>query len=508
VPKAASTDVLFLNWRDATHPEGGGSERYVHRIAEGLAAAGLRVTLLCAAHGDAPPEEIRNGVRVLRRGGRLSVYPHGLAQVLRSRPRAVVEVQNGVPFACPLVIRRPVLVLVHHVHREQWPILFGRVVGALGWWLESRVAPRVHRRSHYVAVSPSTAAELAELGVAPERTTVVPNGAEPPPPVTARRDPHPRLVVLGRLVPHKRVEHAIEVVARLRWRYPDLRLDVVGDGWWGPELRAHAERLGVTERVTFHGHVDEQTKHELLARAWLHVCASVKEGWGIVVTEAGGHAVPTVAYRSAGGVRDSVRDGAGGLLVEHLDGLVDAVDRLLANPARRAALGTGAARAAAGYSWAGSVAAFLSLLEPALGPVAGPVADPERGRDAADPASALAVVHSGRRRRRGGRILVQRSGRPEHRDHREDGPDDQCGRDSHERSHAVSRLPRARRAETVTRVTAVDNAEPSGPPASSASADPSTAAAASTYAPSTADTANGPGPDASATWGTRRRLTS
>ena len=43
--------MLFLNWRDVTHPEGGGSERYVHRIAEGLAAAGLRVTLLCAAHG-------------------------------------------------------------------------------------------------------------------------------------------------------------------------------------------------------------------------------------------------------------------------------------------------------------------------------------------------------------------------------------------------------------------------------------------------------------------------
>ena len=47
--RSTAIDVLFVNWRDVTHPEGGGSERYVHRMAEGLAAAGLRVSLFCAA---------------------------------------------------------------------------------------------------------------------------------------------------------------------------------------------------------------------------------------------------------------------------------------------------------------------------------------------------------------------------------------------------------------------------------------------------------------------------
>ena len=155
--RSTSIDVLFVNWRDVNHPEGGGSERYVHRMAEGLAAAGLRVSLFCAAHDRAPAEETVGGVRVVRRGGHLSVYPRALLHVLRHRPRVVVDVQNGLPFGSSLVTRRPVVVLLHHVHREQWPIVFGRVGGAIGWWIESVLAPRLYRRSRYVTVSKATA---------------------------------------------------------------------------------------------------------------------------------------------------------------------------------------------------------------------------------------------------------------------------------------------------------------------------------------------------------------
>ena len=103
--RTTDIDVLFVNWRDVSHPEGGGSERYVHRIAEGLAAAGLRVTLLCAEHGRAPREETVNGVRIIRQGGRFSIYPRAMAFVRKHKPRLVVDVQNGIPFCSTLVTR-------------------------------------------------------------------------------------------------------------------------------------------------------------------------------------------------------------------------------------------------------------------------------------------------------------------------------------------------------------------------------------------------------------------
>ena len=360
--RSTSIDVLFVNWRDVSHPEGGGSERYVHRMAEGLAGAGLSVSMFCAAHDRAPAEEFLGGVHVVRRGGRLGVYPRALLHVLRTRPRLVVDVQNGLPFASPLVTRRPVVNLVHHVHREQWPIVFGRLGGAIGWWVESVLAPRIYRRSRYVTVSTATAEELAGLGIDRGRLALVRNGVEPPPPVSAVRSATPHLVVLGRLVPHKRVEHAIEVAARLRDRWPGLRLSVVGEGWWDAELRARAIALGVDDVVDFHGHVDEQAKHEELARAWVHLCPSVKEGWGLVVTEAGSHQVPTVGYRSAGGLRESVVDGRTGVLVDDLDEMTEAVDRLLADERRRLAMGEAAARHAASFHWPASVRGFAAAL--------------------------------------------------------------------------------------------------------------------------------------------------
>src|SRR6185503_4845898 len=67
--------VLFLNWRDTTNPDGGGSEVYVERIAGELVAGGHRATIFCAAHGDAPTKETTpTGVRIIRRGGRHTVY--------------------------------------------------------------------------------------------------------------------------------------------------------------------------------------------------------------------------------------------------------------------------------------------------------------------------------------------------------------------------------------------------------------------------------------------------
>lgn len=360
--RSPAIDVLFVNWRDVSHPEGGGSERYVHRMAEGLAATGLRVTLLCAAHGRAPADEVVNGVRVVRRGGRMGVYPRALVFVRRHRPRLVVDVQNGLPFASTLVTRAPVVNLVHHVHREQWPIVFGRFGGAVGWWLESRLAPRLYRRCRYVTVSGATAQELVGLGVDAGRITIVPNGIEPAPAVAVSRAEAPRLVVLGRLVPHKRVEHALEVVARLRPRWPGIRLAVIGEGWWHDELRTAAERLGVGDVVEFHGFLDETAKHEELARAWVHLCPSVKEGWGLVVSEAGHHQVPTVGYRSAGGLRESVLDGRSGVLVEDLDEFAAAVEGLLADGDTRRAMGRAAARHAASFSWPASVAAFAAVL--------------------------------------------------------------------------------------------------------------------------------------------------
>ncbi|MEZ5095186.1 MAG: glycosyltransferase family 4 protein [Nocardioides sp.] len=69
--------VVFLSWRDTRNPEGGGAERALEEVARGLVARGAEVTIFCAAHAGAAPEETVDGIRFVRRGSKLTVYPQG-----------------------------------------------------------------------------------------------------------------------------------------------------------------------------------------------------------------------------------------------------------------------------------------------------------------------------------------------------------------------------------------------------------------------------------------------
>lgn len=356
-------DVLVLNWRDLTHPEGGGSELYVENVARRLAAGGDRVTLFCADHGNAPRDEVKDGVRYVRRGHRHTVYLWAAVLMVLGRlgrTGTVVEVHNGVPFLARLFTRRRVVVLVHHVHREQWHVVFGRVAARIGWVLESWVAPRVNRRCDYVAVSDVTKDELVELGVAAERITVVHNGTSPALPTVSPRAAVPTIAVLGRLVPHKRVHLVLEAAAALRADLPELQVEIAGTGYWAEELQRRIEELGLQGVAHLRGRVSEQDKHELLARAWVHAVPSLKEGWGLSVVEAGTHATPSVAFAHAGGLAESIVDGVTGTLVE--EDFAGALRELLLDPERRARLGEGARVHAARFTWTASAQGFSAVL--------------------------------------------------------------------------------------------------------------------------------------------------
>lgn len=352
--------VLYLSWRDRENPEAGGSETFVERTAELLSERGHDLTLFTSRFPGAPVHDRHGDVRVVRHGGRFTVYLRGLLHVWRHHRQydVVIDVQNGVPFWSPLVTRVPVLLLVHHVHQKQWRAIFGPRLAGFGWWLESRAAPRVYRRHRYVTVSESTRTELGGLGVDAERVSLVYSGNDRPDNLAKYaalpRSPNASLIVLGRLVPHKQVELAIDLLPALASGHPDLVLHVVGSGYWRTELEQHAERLGVADRVVFHGFVDDDTKHRLLAQSWLMVMPSQKEGWGLTIVEAGTHAVPAVAFRDSGGPTESIVSGATGLLAESFEDMVGQVSGLLADDDLRKKYGANALEHASTFSWSTS----------------------------------------------------------------------------------------------------------------------------------------------------------
>ncbi|MFZ2016005.1 MAG: glycosyltransferase family 4 protein [Nocardioides sp.] len=362
-------EIAFLSWRDTHNPEGGGAERALEEVAEGLVERGAEVTVFSAAHAGAPPEDQIRGVRYVRNGSKLTVYPRGMQALRRGdlgHPDVVVDVQNGLPFFTRLVTRSPVIVLVHHVHREQWPVVYPGMMGKVGWWIERRLAPRLYRKSQYVTGSQATRDELVALGVAKKRIAVVHYGTDRQQALQTGKTDHPSVCVVGRLVPHKQVEHAIDAVVELRKEIPGLTLTVVGSGWWEHVLKEYAAVHDPDGAVRFLGQVDEQRKEQVYEESWVLALPSLKEGWGLVVGEAALAGTPTVAYASAGGTRESVQDGRTGLLVDDRDGFVDALRRLLTDDELRTRLGEGARVNGARYTWAQTRAGFADVVTKVL----------------------------------------------------------------------------------------------------------------------------------------------
>ena len=151
--------VLFVSWRAHAHPQAGGSEFVVDRLAIGLTQHGHEVALLSGGPTGRRP------YLVVDSGGTYAQYLRAPIEYLRSFRHwdLVVDVENGIPFFIPLWRRRATICLVHHVHQEQWNLYFPRPIAFAGRLLEQRAMVAAYRRALFVAVSRSTAGALVQL---------------------------------------------------------------------------------------------------------------------------------------------------------------------------------------------------------------------------------------------------------------------------------------------------------------------------------------------------------
>ncbi|WBB65928.1 glycosyltransferase family 4 protein [Micromonospora sp. WMMD812] len=377
--------VAVLNWKDPWHPDAGGAEVYAWQVARDLVTAGAEVTFVTARPAGQPGDETRDGIRIVRVGGRWTIYPRVLGWLWRHRRRfdAVVDCQNGIPFFSPVVLPRdvPVICVIHHVHDRQFRLYFGPLLGRFGAWLEGPVARRVYRRGVTLAVSPSTAQAVRDRLRWAGPVVVVPNGA---PAATAGgpgagpRDGAPRLVCVGRVTRHKRVDLVLDAVDRLRGHRPGLRLDVVGGGPDVEAIRGQVAARGLAGVVTVHGHLPAAERDALLDAAWLHVAGSWGEGWGLVVVEAAAAGLPTVAF-DVDGLRDAVRPGRTGWLVtegtapvEHLAAGLDRALDVLAEPSAAGRMAAECRRWSESFRWADTGHRVRAVLGDLLAPRALP----------------------------------------------------------------------------------------------------------------------------------------
>ncbi|HPU40752.1 MAG TPA: glycosyltransferase family 4 protein [Microthrixaceae bacterium] len=374
-------------WRDLDDDEAGGSEVHADNIETIWSQAGLQVTHRTSSSVGRPPNAVRNGYKVSRRGNRYAVFPRSAAAQLSGAlgsTDAVIEIWNGVPFMSPLWWHGPSAVWLHHVHGPMWQQSLPGPVAPLGNLLEERLAPPFYRRVPMVTLSQSSKGELVhELGFDDGHVTVVPPGINSffspsdPSDATAGRSPTPLAVAVGRLTPVKDFSRLVRIMAAARHRVPDLELVIVGDGYLRDEIEAQIAAVDGQRWVHLAGRVTDDELLDLYRRAWIAASASTREGWGMTLTEAAACGTPAVATDIAGHA-DAIDVGRSGLLASTDDDLTALVVDVMTDDERRATLQRGALQRAAELTWEACALANFRVL--------------------ADDAAALAAVHGARRK--------------------------------------------------------------------------------------------------------------
>jgi glycosyltransferase involved in cell wall biosynthesis len=362
-------NILVINWQDWTNPLSGGAEVHLHETFRRIAAMGHTVTLFCSAYPGSAPEEVIDGIRIIRRGGRNTfnfIVPfYYLFRLRREGYDVVVDDLNKIPFYTPLYVRRPLVGLSHHFFGTSIFLEAGRVLGSYVYMSEKMV-DWFYRSTPFLVVSQSTLDEFVARGFHRESFALAMNAIDHDRlhPAGVPKTAHPTIGYFGRLKKYKSVDHVIRAFATVRRTIPEAELVIIGRGDYQPQLAKLAEELGVADATRFTGFVSEPEKLRLLQELWVVVNPSMKEGWGIVNVEANACGTPAIAADSPG-LRDSVKHGITGMLYPYGD--VEALTRdlltILRDDDLRERLGRNAVEFARSLTWENTAQATVEFLE-------------------------------------------------------------------------------------------------------------------------------------------------
>jgi glycosyltransferase involved in cell wall biosynthesis len=374
---------------------------YVHDINRHLARRGHSVTVVTPGNSSLPAVDTFDGVEVLRfpmelpvdltygrvaqtrvnfvgKFARLAVMAHYLEAQYRATLNAaadrgadVIHAHWAIPTGPAAVhaarrVGLPSVITMHggdvYVNPEQGYDFPTRwyVKPALRWTLrhaDALTAITEDCRQHALrAGAPAESIHLVFNGTDLRRFSPAPGGRDH---ADSPYGPH-MIFACRQLFPRKGIRFLIEAAARLKPRFPDLKVVVAGDGFERPELIHLAESLGIAADVTFLGWVANTDLPPYYRAAAVSVIPSLEEGFGIPAAEAMGCETAVVAS-DAGGLPEVVQHGVTGLVVPRGDttALAEAIGSLLADPDRRLAMGrAGRERALRLFDWDRTAAQF------------------------------------------------------------------------------------------------------------------------------------------------------
>ena len=296
----------MLSWRDITHPQAGGAEKVTFELLKRWSRLGVTCTWFSAGKGT----EVKEGVQLVRSGGRLSVYWKAYRFLSRSHYDVVIDQVNTIPFFTPLYYKGRSVALFHQLCEEVWFYEMGFPLNYIGYYAE-KMYLSLYKHTPALTISESSKNCLRRHGIRGAFVMSLGVDSQPLAKVGAKKEGS--LVYVGRLKRSKRVDEAILAVSIVAAHVPSVKLHIVGKGEEEERLKELVTSLNLSKNVIFHGFLPKAERNTLLKESCAILVTSVKEGWGLIVTEANAFGTPAIVY-NVDGLRDSVLNGRTGVI--------------------------------------------------------------------------------------------------------------------------------------------------------------------------------------------------
>lgn len=312
--------IVWFSWKDHTHPARGGAEVVKTEFARRLAQDGHELVIVTARHAGSKPESMYDGYRVVRTGNRFTVYWHAYRYYkrhLRGWADVVVDEMNTIPFFARYYAKTPAILFAHQLARRIWFYEMPFPLSGVGYLLEPLYL-RMLSGMPAITVSESSKQDLMRYGFKERNIHTIPEGLHIEPVKDLASVPKaakPTLLIHGALRAMKRPLDVIKAFEIAKKDIPDLKLEISGQsfGRYGKKVEHYCRHSRYAADIALHGRTTDADKIRLMRRSHYIVVTSVKEGWGLTVSEAASQGMPAIVY-DVDGLRDAVGYGRYGLV--------------------------------------------------------------------------------------------------------------------------------------------------------------------------------------------------
>lgn len=320
--------LLFLSWRDIKSPHKGGAEVFTHEMLKRLNLDKFRIVHVSTEFEHCHKEELIDGIHYIRHGNNLSVIKFAKSFYRENHENIdfVVDQCNTHRFFTRFWVEpKKRIFFIHQLTREIWFKNSSFPVNLVGYLTESPFL-RLSNKDHTITVSNSTKKDLLKLNFKPELVTILPEGINFKHWNTEsflEKENEPTFIYVGRFSKYKGIDDTVSAFCRLKKDYPGAKLWIVGkkkDEYIKTVLAPIMDKYEVSygkpgERndITFWGFVSDAKKLELMSRSHALIFPSLREGWGLIVTEAAAVGTPSITYNSPG-IVDAINFGKAGYM--------------------------------------------------------------------------------------------------------------------------------------------------------------------------------------------------